>query len=124
MRISDWSSDVCSSDLNTGRRAPAPYSRATFRQYRAALLADYEAQLADPSPHLTRADDEQLRHAIDVLHSVNQAAFAKKGSATSSHKAKTFKDKDLDAVLTYLDSRVGIDQIGRASCRERVCQYV
>ncbi len=93
---------------DTGRRAP--YSRATFRQYKAALLADFEAKLADQSPNLTRADDEQLIHAINVLHQVNQAAFAKHGSATSASKAKTFRDKDLEAILTYLDSRVGLDQ--------------
>src|SRR3546814_2356442 len=86
------------------------YSRATFRQYKAALLADFEARLVDQSPNITRADDEQVRYAIDVLHRVNQAAFAKRGSATSSSKAKTFRDNDLDAVLGYLDSR----EIGRA----------
>src|SRR3546814_4561309 len=139
MRISDWSSDVCSSDLLFSAAKPAigaarsrsqsaanlttkpirgkdqsatqhenggvspdswhhfesdavesprprtrnVYSRATFRQYKAALLADFEARLVDQSPNITRADDEQVRSAIDVLHRPEASRDGKEGVRTS-----------------------------------------
>src|SRR3546814_5566723 len=76
MRISDWSSDVCSSDL-VGAVA-------------GAVAAGHERQF-------------ELA-----------AAVFGKGQA---HQAAAMGDHEIDGV--------GRDeQIGRASCRERVCQYV
>ena len=39
---------------------------------------------------------------------------------------KDFCRKDSECVLTFYggEQLLGIDKIGRASCRERVCQYV
>src|SRR3546814_2832986 len=71
MRISDWSSDVCSSDLTLG----------------------FEIAL-NPDP--TRGLSSSLALGIERA--------AKAGA---------------DAALVAL-----ADKIGRASCRERVCQYV
>src|SRR3546814_8893523 len=68
MRISDWSSDVCSSDL---RQRTAP---------------------RDPSSAIAAIRKDRLRRAIDLLVTNEAALTAAK--------------------------------IGRASCRERVCQYV
>src|SRR3546814_5332262 len=73
MRISDWSSDVCSSDLNE------------------------QAELADA--------DEKAGHANAEVARIEQE-------------------------LTRLTEKIAADearrnsQIGRASCRERVCKYV
>src|SRR3546814_944637 len=77
MRISDWSSDVCSSDLDDGldRR----------------LIDDRLLPGAEPGG----ADD------VDHLGLGGQ-----RGVAAGRRRCRK------------------IDQIGRASCRERVCQYV
>src|SRR3546814_4980422 len=77
MRISDWSSDVCSSDLM--RVAEGGQGQAS-------------AQIDDP------------RVRVPQLADIRRAA-----------------DRDDPAVLDR--DRLG-PEIGRASCRERVCQYV
>src|SRR3546814_2511881 len=82
MRISDWSSDVCSSDLLLATRSqPAGDRRKAPRLH------------ARSAPCLTRA------------------------AAGAGMKARTalFAGSVAFAVLAT---------IGRASCRERVCQYV
>src|SRR3546814_5025267 len=90
MRISDWSSDVCSSDLLLpgldpigdpehveGLEARHPETRGR--------LPRQELQREDPQP------DEVA--AVDPLEALG-------------------------------DHRADAEEIGRASCRERVCQYV
>src|SRR3546814_20614055 len=97
MRISDWSSDVCSSDLDEARRRKlagtlvisvairrdGSVERADMIQSSGIKLLDAAAmriaKLAEPYPPLPRTEEK-----IDVRHVTN----------------------------------------GRASCRERVCQYV
>src|SRR3546814_3041025 len=86
MRISDWSSDVCSSDLLTGAAVPA----ATLAVLLLAMAVDLVA--GDPA-WLYRV----VLHPVVLL-----------GRAVGS----------LERLLNRQH------QIGRASCRERVCQYV
>src|SRR3546814_3672430 len=81
MRISDWSSDVCSSDLDDcalGRRGQV----------------------------IQRHDDVPAVHLplVDLLRAVIEAA----------------RVAEADGVR----GREQAEKIGRASCRERVCQYV
>src|SRR3546814_7469606 len=86
MRISDWSSDVCSSDL-VGR---------LLQLHREAGVEDVGAG---------HALMEETRLGPDMLGDVGQESD--------------------DVVLHLrLDSVDAVYQIGRASCRERVCQYV
>src|SRR3546814_19485329 len=98
MRISDWSSDVCSSDLLQGER---PFA-LELKYLCKGLVIDVEGEtftLRQQSAHDIR------RH--DVCKDVaRMEAFAKR----TGHGAAVL-------VLTT-------DQIGRASCRDRVCQYV
>src|SRR3546814_12432031 len=91
MRISDWSSDVCSSDLRmccrhdgTGAHRSAPASIAE---------APCSASLAP-----TRMNPNSSRPV--PLPAI--------GGAAGARPSKT----------------IGASQIGRAACRERVCQYV
>src|SRR3546814_1888465 len=79
MRISDWSSDVCSSDLEElRRRLGVPEgSFKNFAEFRRDVLA----------------------------------------------KSKSEIDQLADFTVEWEEIR-GAGQIGRASCRERVCQYV
>src|SRR3546814_7310318 len=85
MRISDWSSDVCSSDLNF-------YVLKTYNE--SDLYALFVGHLAD-----RLAADGRIRGAWGT-----KAGFSR---------------GDLRAMQQRL-----VAQIGRASCRERVCQYV
>src|SRR3546814_3050005 len=83
MRISDWSSDVCSSDL-----------------------------CRSPGLRHTR-DVEVTRRIIDIRGIVGRHVAKRGGRILREVELSTGVDEDL-----------GIRQIGRASCRERVCQYV
>src|SRR3546814_19923344 len=74
MRISDWSSDVCSSDLRTH---PETGRKALY---------------------------------VNVAHTL---------------RFKDMTEEESAPLLSYLfQHQVRPEQIGRASCRERVCQYV
>src|SRR3546814_5165835 len=78
MRISDWSSDVCSSDLPLEIPHPARYS---------------------------------LQHDNTLER-----------SAMSQIESKTAPSQDAPELITDLCE--ALLEIGRASCRDRVCQYV
>src|SRR3546814_13160659 len=90
MRISDWSSDVCSSDLT--RVAPHPHARRSF---------------ASSSP----------RHTVNLVN-----------SAPVMPESPLLPVAEAQARLFAMAAPVAVEhaplQIGRASCRERVCQYV
>src|SRR3546814_3346745 len=81
MRISDWSSDVCSSDLQADQRL----AKVVFEQTVEAIVVS----------------DQR-----DRIVMVNPAFESLTGYAAVEVIGKNPK------------------QIGRASCRERVCQYV
>src|SRR3546814_8580603 len=88
MRISDWSSDVCSSDLLITASTPARV-------------------MADPA---------QLESALANL-SINSRHAMPDGGALTIEVGHAQLDED----YVQLNPEA---EIGRASCRERVCQYV
>src|SRR3546814_14669241 len=105
MRISDWSSDVCSSDLHNAifqclaggridqvRRIILTASGGPFRTMSAAHMARVTPAQAVAHPHWS----------MGAKISVDSATMMNKG----------------------LELIEATHQIGRASCRERVCQYV
>src|SRR3546814_13918472 len=104
MRISDWSSDVCSSDLLSGladlkpsrsarsRNFPAVYSRNIGRRCLAIMTFENSQQI------------DLLPMDLPTLMSSRAASPAR----TSASR----------------DAASDFPEIGRASCRERVCQYV
>src|SRR3546814_17804184 len=99
MRISDWSSDVCSSDLGFDAEGHRLGMGGGF--YDATLKA-------------FRSDGLPLL-AIGYAFAVQQVAELPHGAM----------DERLDLVVTErgaIDCHA--DELGRASCRERVCQYV
>src|SRR3546814_14950933 len=103
MRISDWSSDVCSSDLEDAEQIVVE-AEVEFRQARVALTSRTAAQLV-----------------------VDAAAFVTLGRqheqpARGQHRLALGFDLGLDPRDTRL--ALGPFQIGRASCRERGGQYV
>src|SRR3546814_16413014 len=89
MRISDWSSDVCSSDL-------VPVDAAVAGDLRQAC------RHVDEGVPVAAAGFEQQHPAARVF-----------GQAVGKHAAGG----------TGTDDDVVVGEIGRASCRERVCQY-
>src|SRR3546814_18281863 len=100
MRISDWSSDVCSSDL---------------------LCADHERSAAGPfaqAPHRHAGGPRMKGVAIDIgtIHFIGIGGIGMSGIAEVMHNLG-YKVQGTDIAESYVE-------IGRASCRERVCKYV
>src|SRR3546814_15661812 len=106
MRISDWSSDVCSSDLlsqdeidallhgvDSGKvdTTPAPAAPGEARSF------DFTSQ------------DRIVRGRMPTLEMVNERF------------ARLFRISLFNMLRRSLELTV---ELGRASCRERVCQYV
>src|SRR3546814_9035778 len=103
MAISDWSSDVCSSDLTAGQGL-------ADRRARHVAGAMHDAAGAD-----TAGIAEQDAADAGIAKVDGQAAQA------------TFEGEDFvepSFRQTRDDGDAVANQIGRASCRERVCQYV
>src|SRR3546814_9822588 len=113
MRISDWSSDVCSSDLNDIDVEGKQRLPVFIRERRHDQQADDEHQRID------RHDDgrEALHDEIDdaVMRAHDQARGAK--VLGSGH----YRTPNNLRANTRVNARL---KIGRASCRERGCQYV
>src|SRR3546814_16333941 len=106
MRISDWSSDVCSSDLAAtgevisaeelggadthGRKSGVVDHVAENDEHALTIVRDIVSTLpANRTPDIALADPRPPRHPTEALYGI-----------------------------------IPQDEIGRASGRERVCQYV
>src|SRR3546814_19889874 len=108
MRISDWSSDVCSSDLvpfpvmhvDTGKKFPEMYA---FRdRYAVEWGLDFKRETCPPLEEIDASLPPAARSAARKTAGLRQAI--------AKHALK--------GVIA------GLRQTGSASCRERVCQYV
>src|SRR3546814_1584310 len=98
MRISDWSSDVCSSDL-----VMAPGEIAVYGPEAVAVgAAVIGRQFSADQQHLRTGITADADHGIEVCRQ-----FGRRQTAQA-------------IVAAQFDQY----QIGRASCRERGCQYV
>src|SRR3546814_11252605 len=85
MRISDWSSDVCSSDLlyqlvvsawHQGRDRPLPvYGPPGTRRYVEGLMALWEPELALRIAHEKRPSTEALKVAVTEIAAGQALAF-------------------------------------------------
>src|SRR3546814_13076234 len=106
MRISDWSSDVCSSDLKV---AKAFY----FGLFVAAVgrIVDHDRKL--------------IRHRF-IVRGEREAAIDLDRRDAKAAEVEAFREKKYFGRGEIADKGevFGNIQIGRASCRERVCQYV
>src|SRR3546814_12174221 len=112
MRISDWSSDVCSSDL--GPDAPLRAARRLNRHPAApgAATASVSKRIHIDESIRPRPEARLLRMCVQVLRSRKQGRALSEvwrhgGAGQASGKRPA-----------------GEEEIGRASWRERVCQYV
>src|SRR3546814_14576953 len=101
MRISDWSSDVCSSDL----QADADVAAA-----RAGLAA-------------ARLDLQYTEVKAPISGRIGRALITEGALVSTSGNVVLAIIRQLDPI--YADfTQSANQQIGRASCRERVCQFV
>src|SRR3546814_16948384 len=101
MRISDWSSDVCSADLAEGDGAELGL-RALARDVGVSATALYR-HFPDKEALLDALADEGLRR----LGALQAPAWLKAGGGVAGFQATGTAS-----------------EIGSASCRARVCQYV
>src|SRR3546814_15515226 len=112
MRISDWSSDVCSSDLKTYTLTRGSYVLSERDQVENRSDAAWQG-------HVYR----QLQRVPPVISSSgfnNPERYSFAGAAWYSPDEK-FEKRKFDQLAKEPLNR---KEIGRASCRERVCQYV
>src|SRR3546814_12196337 len=133
MRISDWSADVCSSDLAEERGALRPGGIivegtagntgiglalvARARGYRTVIvIPDTQSQ---EKKDLLRISGAELREvpAVPYKDPNNYVHVSERlaGELSESHPQGAIWARQFDNVA---------NQIGRASCRARVCQYV
>src|SRR3546814_14689654 len=124
MRISDWSSDVCSSDLiidcvdDYAQLMQQLFDFDRIRDWlkRGARLR-FDAMHAVTGPYAQRIFVEQLGAATgSVLNAVPLADFGGGHPDPNLIHARHLAD------LAFEEDAP--DQIGSASCRARVCQYV
>src|SRR3546814_18279793 len=136
MRISDWSSDVCSSDLNQLRTADQHIAaevkrivanasiQASIASQRAASLAGSVAQTqgklaSDNEASVRLAELERNAESSRTLY-----------QAFLDRYRQTVAQSGLESSDSYIVSRARVPsapssphKIGRASCREREGQY-
>src|SRR3546814_11070851 len=114
MRISDWSSDVCSSDLDI-----VIQNLVILRIVDRAVDQMYPRSIARVSEKFL-----QMRRALDAvaMRAIGFGIFDEIGVAIGEPPIL-----EAHVRLIPTDHAIAVvvqDQIGRASCRERVCQYV
>src|SRR3546814_6137969 len=155
MRISDWSSDVCSSDLGTaGARDRQGRGRRRHGEEEAgglflmsdgdviyktdALIAEDIDQYLEVHQHKSllrfitcgSVDDGKSTLIGRLLYDSKMIFEDQLAALEADSKRVGTQGQENDFVLLVdglADEReqgITIDEIGRAPCRERVCQYV
>src|SRR3546814_12342319 len=108
MRISDWSSDVCSSDLR--------WQHMSDEMVKKVLSAPDGTVIQATGPMCTSYSPTATKHFGKHRVTIRYAQGARAVESFGSGGYAGEKE-----VTTLPNARV---EIGRASCRERVCQYV
>src|SRR3546814_4555424 len=118
MRISDWSSDVCSSDLHVlderdlhvqARFGDHLTRIAELHHQRLLRLVDGEQRTLEQDAGGDHDDGENDEGAVHGVSSLSASRSETRATA-----------KTMPVAVAALPSA----EIGRASCRARVCQYV
>src|SRR3546814_15914052 len=107
MRISDWSSDVCSSDLGI-------------------TAQEWFPRVAEVYGVKGKFEEFQLRAAelMTSLRDGNIDVAVYSGAALTSAITDLATAKSVRFIPIVEAKAKEVMEIGRASCRERVCQYV
>src|SRR3546814_11363028 len=119
MRISDWSSDVCSSDLSLPLTAspsvwPYPFRRGWAPPRRPRLMRAAVDGRSLPATGAVR-DRASVLAALRTRRACLFGAAAKHICARTPPRLRSPQER-----VCLLDPPA---EIGRASCRERGCQY-
>src|SRR3546814_18080938 len=114
MRISDWSSDVCSSDLAGVERfvieADEPY---IVSYYGPKNGKNFRGQaLTEPLP--TQTTENRFAIVNPLISPITHTGPGR----------YYLMDNQLPTITTAKRGELAMIKIGRSSCRERVCQYV
>src|SRR3546814_12329406 len=115
MRISDWSSDVCSSDLSASVKGYANSSSFAMGKFGLRGLCQSLARELQP-------------RGIHVAHFVIDGGIGRPrpdgAQPDGAQPDDALPDDALLAPDAIAETYLHVHQIGRASCRVRVCQYV
>src|SRR3546814_7451324 len=133
MRISDWSSDVCASDLRTSVSAVLLPQRNLRSAHRRLLrLAAQHFLFCRTERQTPGAEDDRMNRVLNSLpvfvsavemKSMTKAAAAHNMSQSMATRHIQLIERELNGVQLLQRSRTGVTlKIGRASCRGRVCQ--
>src|SRR3546814_20988431 len=140
MRISDWRSYVCSSNLKMPRSYRVPLALAVGALIGASITLT-QGVLADKAtkPTAETLNFKDLQTFVEILNRVKsdyvepvedktliENAVRGMLAGLDPHSAYLDEDefKDMNVITTGKFGGLGIEEIGRESCRERVCQYV
>src|SRR3546814_13226901 len=115
MRISDWSSDVCSSDLFP--RESSPNESQTEDDFIWPILAELGWSESLRQQNLSAGGRLDVPDGLLFIDD-----DAKDRANAQPEEWRRFEHGA--AVVESKRWARPLDQIGRASCRERVCQYV
>src|SRR3546814_18366672 len=120
MRISDWSSDVCSSDLDWFKFGKPVASRIVDRHVRSE---SYTPGQVFALVRWVANDHGTIRSSLDIVRAVGR------GEAYTTLAQVDPGGDILLAVSVWpkvaqVFRQIDAIAIGRASCRERGCQYV
>src|SRR3546814_14300252 len=122
MRMSDWSSDVCSSDL----LGDDPYLVGVARRPRGIVKADRIGQRRlgrQPAERVHRLGPRDRREAPDIAAGLGIAREIERRERVAVDRLG-YVDLAIGgqtgAALREVDPR----QSGRATCRARVCKYL
>src|SRR3546814_1528477 len=117
MRISDWSSDVCSSDLIGGIEIAI---REMREQLGDAVLDQVDARRFE---RFEESRSEAERDDVGVPRALPHPGAEAQRSGFGERAALDVGEQDRGRFI-FADEVAAKDKIGRASCRASVCQYV
>src|SRR3546814_14404432 len=117
MRISDWSSDVCSSDLLHQAQDALQHHRLA-----GAGPADHDKRFARIDAEVDSIQHGLAAKALD--HALKRDLWPGKGVAVVHQPHAITVRMRLESRISTKADTTAFVEIGRESCRERVCQEV
>src|SRR3546814_16346965 len=120
MRISDWSSDVCSSDLFIRRNQKEPFFLYMAHSMPHVPLGVSDKFLGKSGVGLFGDLMMEIDWSVgEVLRTLDEAGLREKTLVVFTSDNGPWRNYGNHAGNTG-----GLREIGRASCRARVCKYV